>query len=44
VGTAHPTVFTVMAVLMQMQSEIKRKRITGSVSNRRAAGKDFSGR
>ena len=36
--------FTVMAALAQMELEIKRERITDSVSNRRAAGKDLGGR
>lgn len=37
-------VFTVMAALGQMELEIKRERITDSVSKRRAAGKDLGGR
>lgn len=37
-------VFTVMAALAQMELEIKRKRITDSVSKRRAAGKDLGRR
>ena len=37
-------VFTVMAALAQMELEIKRERITGSVAKRRAAGKDLGGR
>lgn len=37
-------VFTVMAALAQMELEIKRERITDSVSKRRAAGKDLGGR
>jgi DNA invertase Pin-like site-specific DNA recombinase len=47
VGTATPMgsmVFTVMAVLAQMELEIKRERITDSVAKRRAAGKDWGGR
>ncbi|WP_026533691.1 recombinase family protein [Arthrobacter sp. H14] len=36
--------FTVMAALAQMELEIKRERITDSVSKRRAAGKDLGGR
>ncbi|WP_371259388.1 recombinase family protein [Clavibacter capsici] len=45
--TATPigsTVFTVMAALAYMGLEIARERITNSVSKRRAAGKDLSGR
>jgi len=45
--TATPTgslVFTVMAALAQMEPEIKRERITDSVAERRAAGKDLGGR
>ena len=37
-------VFTVMAALGQMELEIKKERITDSVSKRRAAGKDLGGR
>jgi DNA invertase Pin-like site-specific DNA recombinase len=37
-------VFTVMAALAQMELEIKRERITGSVFKRRAAGRDLGGR
>lgn len=37
-------VFTVMAALGQMELEIKRERITDSVSKRRAAGKNLGGR
>lgn len=37
-------VFTVMAALAQMELDIKRERITDSVSKRRAAGKDLGGR
>ncbi len=37
-------VFTVMAALAQMELEVKRERITDSVSKRRAAGKDLGGR
>jgi DNA invertase Pin-like site-specific DNA recombinase len=37
-------VFTVMAALGQMELEIKRERISDSVSKRRAAGKDLGGR
>lgn len=37
-------VFTVMAALAEMELEIKRERITDSVSKRRAAGKDLGGR
>jgi DNA invertase Pin-like site-specific DNA recombinase len=47
VDTAIPMgsmVFTVMAALVQMELEIKRARITDSVSKRRAAGKDLGGR
>jgi len=36
--------FTVMAALAQMELEIKRERITDSVSKRRAAGKNLGGR
>jgi len=47
VDTATPMgsmVFTVMAALAQMELQIKRERITDSVSKRRAAGKDLGGR
>lgn len=47
VDTATPMgemTFTVMAALAQMELEIKRERITDSVSKRRAAGKDLGGR
>ena len=47
VGTVTPMgsmVFTVMTALAQMELEIKRERITDSVSKRRAAGKDLGGR
>lgn len=37
-------VFTVMSALAQMELEIKRERITDSVSKRRAAGRDLGGR
>jgi DNA invertase Pin-like site-specific DNA recombinase len=37
-------VFTVMAALAQMELEITRERITGSVATRRATGKDLGGR
>ncbi|MEO8219943.1 MAG: recombinase family protein [Specibacter sp.] len=37
-------VFTVMAALAQMELDIKRERITDSVSKRRAAGRDLGGR
>ena len=36
--------FTVMAPLAQMELDIKRERITDSISKRRAAGKDLGGR
>lgn len=36
--------FTIMAALAQMELEIKRERITDSVSKRRDAGKDLGGR
>ena len=36
--------FTVMAALAQMELDIKRERITDSVSKRRAAGKNLGGR
>ncbi|WP_270264404.1 recombinase family protein [Kocuria marina] len=47
VDTATPMgsmVFTVMAALAQMETEIKRERINDSVTKRRAAGKDLGGR
>ena len=47
VDTATPMggmTFTVMAALAQMELDIKRERITDSVSKRRAAGKDLGGR
>jgi DNA invertase Pin-like site-specific DNA recombinase len=37
-------VFTVMVALAQMELDIKRERITDSVSKRRAAGRDLGGR
>jgi len=37
-------VFTIMAALAQMEHEIKRERVTDSISKRRAAGKDLGGR
>lgn len=37
-------VFTVMAALAEMELDIKRERITDSISKRRAAGKDLGGR
>lgn len=37
-------VFTVMTALAQMEHDIKRERITDSVTKRRAAGKDLGGR
>lgn len=37
-------VFTVMSALAQMELDIKRERITDSVTKRRAAGKDLGGR
>ncbi|RFA17574.1 DNA-invertase [Subtercola boreus] len=37
-------VFTVMAALAQMELDIKRDRITDSVTKHRAAGKDLGGR
>ena len=37
-------VFTVLAALAQMELEIKKERITDSVTKRRAAGKDLGGR
>ncbi|GER23269.1 DNA invertase [Zafaria cholistanensis] len=47
VDTATPMgsmVFTVMAALAQMELEIKRERVTDSVTKRRAAGGDLGGR
>jgi DNA invertase Pin-like site-specific DNA recombinase len=47
VDTSNPMgamLFTVMAALAQMELEIKRERITDSVSKRRASGKDLGGR
>jgi len=47
VDTSNPMgamLFTVMTALAQMELEIKRERITDSVSKRRAAGKDLGGR
>ena len=47
VDTSTPTgsmLFTVMAALAQMELDIKRERITDSVSKRRAAGLDLGGR
>ena len=47
VDTSTPTgsmVFTVMAALAQMELEIKRERISDSVTKRRAAGADLGGR
>jgi DNA invertase Pin-like site-specific DNA recombinase len=47
VDTSTPTgqlVLTVFAALAQMELEIKRERISDSVSKRRAAGKDLGGR
>ena len=47
VDTTNPMsamMFTVMAALAQMELEIKRERITDSVSKRRAAGKKLGGR
>lgn len=37
-------VLTVMAVLAQVEREIKQERITASVGKRRVAGKDLGGR
>ena len=36
--------FTIMAALAHMEHEIKRERVTDSISKRRAAGKDLGGR
>jgi DNA invertase Pin-like site-specific DNA recombinase len=44
VDTATPMGAMVMAALAQMELEIKRERITDSVSKRRQAGKDLGGR
>ena len=47
IDTATPMgsmVFTVMAALAEMELQIKKERITDSVSKRRAAGKDLGGR
>ncbi len=47
VDTATPMgsmVFTIMAALAQMEHEIKRERVTDSISKRREAGKDLGGR
>lgn len=47
VDTSTPVgamVFTVMSALAQMELDIKRERITDSVTKRRAAGKDLGGR
>ena len=47
VDTATPMgsmVFTVMAALAQMEHEIKRERVTDSISKRREAGRDLGGR
>lgn len=47
VDTATPMgsmLFTIMAALGQMEHEIKRERVTDSISKRRAAGKDLGGR
>jgi DNA invertase Pin-like site-specific DNA recombinase len=47
VDTATPTgsmLFTIMAALAQMEHEIKRERVTDSISKRREAGKDLGGR
>lgn len=47
VDTATPMggmTFTVMAALAQMELDIRRERITDSVSKRRAAGRDLGGR
>lgn len=45
--TGTPTgsmVFTVMAALTQKELEIKRQRVTDSVTKRRSAGHDLGGR
>ncbi len=44
VDTATPVVFAVMAARDQMKSKSRRERITDSVAERRAAGKDLGGR
>lgn len=47
VDTATPMgsmLFTVMAALAQMEHDIKRERVTDSISKRREAGKDLGGR
>jgi len=47
VDTATPLgsmLFTIMAALAQMEHEIKRERVTDSISKRREAGKDLGGR
>lgn len=47
VDTATPVgsmLFTIMAALAQMELEIKRERVTDSISKRRAAGQDLGGR
>ena len=47
IDTATPVgsmVFTVMAALAEMELQIKRERITDSVSKRRAAGRNLGGR
>lgn len=47
VDTATPMgsmLFTIMASLAQMEHEIKRERVTDSISKRREAGKDLGGR
>lgn len=47
VDTATPMgsmLFTIMAALAQMELEIKRERITDSISKRRAAGQNLGGR
>ena len=47
VDTATPMgsmLFTIMAALTQMEHDIKRERVTDSISKRREAGKDLGGR
>ncbi len=47
VDTATPMgsmLFTIMAALAQMELEIKRERVTDSISKRRAAGQNLGGR
>jgi DNA invertase Pin-like site-specific DNA recombinase len=47
VDTATPMgsmLFTIMAALAQMEHEIKRERVTDSISKRREAGEDLGGR